>query len=242
MATELDLLSENLLFTVKEKRKLEMKSLYIIDFGFIKAVSDDKSKVNVEHVSIPVSYNPKEGSNSTVYNQDQSTLTSDVELIFLGSSLFKIQWDVQIGDIVLLLGVRSKIDTIQGKTQSIRTQNPGMGYEQESMKALPLASKVNAQINIVLSVDNTKIKIDAGTKDAEILAQNIKLGSDTAASPFVKGDALFSQLNTILVALQTFTSGLTTVTLAGQATAMNTACGTAIGILNQIKSIKIMGE
>jgi len=63
-----------------------------------------------------------------------------------------------------------------------------------------------------------------------------------ATESFVKGDTLETQLNIILTALQTFSTGLNPTTLAAQSATLATAIGTALGILNQIKSTTIKGE
>ena len=86
--------------------------------------------------------------------------------------------------------------------------------------------------------NNNSIQLKLG----EIDIAGTKINLLSASESFVKGDTLSAQLQTVWTAMQTFSSGLNPVTLAGQATTLNTAMGTALGILSQIKSTTIKGE
>lgn len=88
-------------------------------------------------------------------------------------------------------------------------------------------------------VNTNEIKLKSGGIDI-IASGDIKL--NTGIESFVKGDTLETQLMTIITALQTFSTGLNPTTLTAQAATLATAMGTALGILNLIKSSTIKGE
>lgn len=111
-------------------------------------------------------------------------------------------------------------------------------YESQDNQTYIKHSKQNGELTIKDSTGN-EITMKSGEIDIKGVA-NIKLNGGT--EEFVKGGTLYTQLNTIITALQTFTSGLNPTTLAAQATVCNTAMGTALGILSLIKSTTIKGE
>lgn len=102
----------------------------------------------------------------------------------------------------------------------------------------------------VLNLSNDKVRINAGnypivleTTSGKIeIAVNGNITMNEGTEPYVLGTQLTTQLTTILTALQTFTTGLNVTTLSAQAATMATACGTALGLLEQLKSTQIKGK
>jgi hypothetical protein len=237
----MDRYTESQFYTEDERLRRGIRQLFIVDFGIIREISTDKTRVTVRHCAIQ-SMGLAEGLSQPLHGSglvDSETVTADVELLYLGSSAFGLTYDVSVGDIVLLLGSKDFIQTVANTTIP---QIPEIfpHYRQENLKAIPLKTTINVSVNI--TVDTTGYHLDAGTRNVDIYGTNIKLGSVSATEPFVKGSVLTTQLTTILTALQSFSTGLTTANLAANAGTLATAMGVALGIVEQIKSVKIKGE
>jgi hypothetical protein len=236
MDLDLNKLTESHLVTEDENTLDLVSGLYIVDYGIVKSISTDKKTISVYHATKPVLYNQIDGSETI---PQVGKITNGIELLYLGSSHLAFIYDVSVGDIVLLLGSKTYVDNIENITQA---DKPKMysSYNQENLKALPIRKTTNVTVNI--TIDTNGIKIDCGLKDFIAKATNVKLGSDTASESFVKGDVFATQYNSLLTALQTFSNGLTTTTLAANATALNGTLTTLLTLINNIKSIKIKGE
>jgi hypothetical protein len=136
---------------------------FIIDYGFITAVSSDKKFVDVKHIIKPVD---NEGQ------EMPETITKKVELLFSTSSYFSLKFEVAVGDGVLLLGTKDYIGDISGKTFPEIAEYI-LHYKQENLKALPFgfndnpktvfeilstALKITSQVNLELVANNQTLK------------------------------------------------------------------------------------
>lgn len=161
-----------------------------------------------------------------------------VPVVFPSSKTFSMTFPLKKGDGVLLLfseasmgnflnnNIEQEADDMTRFSLGDCIAVPGLW----SFKNAP--SPAPSDNDVIIKFHEAVIKLDA--------AGNITLNGGTES--YIKGDTLYAQLNTILTALQTFTSGLNVTTLSTQASACNTAMGTALGILSQIKSATIKGK
>jgi hypothetical protein len=145
---------------------------YIIDYGFIKSISADKTHVDVEHAIIPVDDKGKDNG---------KTVTTNVEVMFTGSSYFTMTFDLKIGDSVLLLGSKDFIDDLKNKNTPV-TADYFLHYKQENLKAFPFgfpnnpSNKINITQTVIeiLQGSNNRIAIDNGLLDLKNSVSNMK--------------------------------------------------------------------
>lgn len=162
-------------FGITERDLIEacIEARFFIDLGVVTAVSSDKTTVDVQHVVRP-----------KVNGEDLPiTTTSGVEVYHPGGSAeYSEYWELEAGDIVLLVGLRDFIsDSSVGISPD--TQKVGLHYVQETMKAIPMG-RYNSGARAHLHVKDGKWKLEASSE--------ITLNGDTKR--FVTWD----ELNTAL--------------------------------------------
>jgi len=140
---------------------------FIIDYGFITQISEDKKKVDVEHLTI---LKDNEGK------QLPKTVTKNIELLFSNSSYFSLKFDVKIGDGVLLLGLKDFVKSIAEKKQPSQADYL-LHYQQENLKAFPIGfadnptTKIEATQN-KFSLESSAAIIEAKTATSRIAIDN----------------------------------------------------------------------
>ena len=229
-------LADAINLTDREYHESFIGNSYIIDMGIISNISSDKKTVDIIHATLPM----KNGI------AGQPIKSTGIEILWNGCKNFQLQYDLQIGDTVLLVGMKNFIPSVSGLNTPAKP-SINLKYTQETMKAIPFSVQPNAQAIIKVTSSEMDITTKQTTLDIKINGQELKIDSSGitmlgGTEPFVLGTQLYTQLTTIVTALQTFTTGLTVPTLAAQAASCATAMGTALGLLSQIKSTQIKGK
>lgn len=117
-----------------------LASHYIIDYGFIKKVNDDKT-VDVTHAKL---LKTMDGTSL------KSTVTTGVEVLTICGGGFSLTFDYKKGDKVLLLGFKDFIPKVEDVTSATET-TAYLHYSRETLKAIPLcvfSDKAKVQIKI----------------------------------------------------------------------------------------------
>lgn len=117
-----------------------LASHYILDYGFIKKVNDDKT-VDVTHAKQLKTYDGQ-----TL----KATVTTGVEVLTIAGGGFSIKFDYKKGDKVLLLGLKDFIPKVEEVTSATET-TAYIHYARETIKAIPLcvfSDKAKVQIKI----------------------------------------------------------------------------------------------
>lgn len=123
-------------------------SFYILDYGFIKTVNDDKT-VDVIHAK-----QLKTTSGQTL----KATVTTGIEVLTLCGGGFSFSFDYKKGDKVLLLGLKDYIPKVEDVTSASET-TAYMHYRRETLKALPLCVfSDEAKVKVV--VEEGKMSMD----------------------------------------------------------------------------------
>lgn len=125
-----------------------LTSFYIVDYGFIQKVNDDKT-VDVVHAK----------KIKTVQGETLAqTETKKVEVLTLSGSAFSIKIDIQPGDKVLLLGLKNYVQKTEDVTEATET-TVYMHYSRGTMKALPL-SAFNADAKVTAEIKDGDFKLN----------------------------------------------------------------------------------
>lgn len=132
-----------------------LANFYILDYGFISSVNADNT-INVTHAKVQV---------TTEDVELPETVTKNIEVLTLSGKGFSIQWDIQEGDQVLLLGLKDYIQQVAKVTKSTK-QDAFIHYTRDTMKALPL-SIFNNQAKVVVKAHGGTLSIDTD-KDIEL--------------------------------------------------------------------------
>lgn len=166
-------------YTDRDLIESVLQSFYIVDYGYIKTVNQDKT-IDVIHAKKLKTYNGQ-----TL----PQTESKKVEVLTLAGSGFSIQFDYKKGDKVLLLGLKDFIPKAKDVTSATETTNY-LHYTRETMKALPLCV-FNDQAKVVIKIENGNLDVKTNGK--------IKLNGDS------KQFVTWAELNQ---ALSTFTTAL----------------------------------
>ena len=127
-------------------------NFYILDYGFVSKVNADGT-VNVTHAK----------RQQTIEGVKlPETRTTNLEVLTLCGAGFSIQWDVEPGDQVLLLGLKDYIPQVAKVTQST-DQATFIHYTRDTMKALPLCI-FNKDARVTFKVDKGTLQIDTEKK------------------------------------------------------------------------------
>ena len=134
-------------YTDRDLIESVLQSFYIVDYGYIKTVNQDKT-IDVIHAKKLKTY-----SGETL----QQTESKKIEVLTLSGSGFSIQFDYKKGDKVLLLGLKDFIPKAKDVTSATETTNY-LHYTRETMKALPLCV-FNDKAKVVIKIENGKLTI-----------------------------------------------------------------------------------
>jgi hypothetical protein len=174
-----NIIADNIGLSEKNVIKNIIGNSFIVDYGFIAQVSDDKTTVNVKHISTPYD---RQGEAL------KPTQTNKVELLFPCSSNFSMTWEVAPDDGVLLLGTKSHTKKIADVKQS-GTADSNLMYDQENLKALPYGFNSNPvtslkwlsdEIKLTSTIKNTTIDLKTALQittdaDLQLTANNNKI-------------------------------------------------------------------
>ena len=171
-------------------------TFYILDYGFVSKVNADGT-VNVTHAK----------RQQTIEGVKlPETRTTNLEVLTLCGAGFSIQWDVQPGDQVLLLGLKDYIPQVAKVTQST-DQATFIHYTRDTMKALPL-SIFNKDARVTFKVDKGTLQIDT--------EKNVELNGNT--SHLVTYEELAQAINTFMTALNSHTHPISWTGSSGSGT------------------------
>ena len=160
-------LLENHSTTDRDVIKSIIAEFFFADFGTVAAVyGSPPATVDVNH-----SVQPK------VYGQQMpTTLTKGVELLFPGGGGgMSFEWDVSVGDPVLLVGLRDFVKTVVAP-QPAPTDVP-LHYTQETLKAVPLGP-YNSAAAFVIRVTGGVLQL-AGSTYSMTLYENLNTALQT---------------------------------------------------------------
>lgn len=145
-----------------------LASHYILDYGFIKKVNDDKT-IDVTHAK-----QLKTMDGTTL----PATVTTGVEVLTLAGGGFSISFDYKKGDKVLLLGLKNYIEKVEDVNSATET-TAYMHYSRETLKALPLCV-FNEDAKVTVKIEDGELAIKTSgkvtiesDKDVEVTAKNI---------------------------------------------------------------------
>ena len=173
--SDFNIIHYNSQLTEKDKVKSYLTDFYIVDVGFIKTISSDKKTVDVIHAIKPQVYDFLQ---QQFVVKDQ-TITSKVEVIYFGSANFRQEFQLNTGDIGLLLGTRSYIEKARDVTTADKSKMVA-NYQQENLKFLPIGSNqtpvtllqfLSDEIKLTSSIKNTTIDLKTSfqiTTDADL--------------------------------------------------------------------------
>lgn len=154
-------------YTDKDLIESILASFYIIDYGFITTINGDKT-VNVTHAK----------RLKTTQGQSLApTISKNIEVLTLSTAGLAIDFDIQQGDKVLLLGLKNYVEKTSGVTIATETREY-LHYSRETMKAVPLAAfdetakvKVKAENGSLSITTNDKIKLNGEDKQLVTYAE-----------------------------------------------------------------------
>lgn len=197
-------------FGINERKFIEgiIGEKWITDYAIVQEVNADKT-VNVVHAIRSVLLDGR-----TL----PPTTTKNVEVMSLASQAFRIDFPTQVGDKVLLVGLRNYVPALSGVAAP---QKPSafLHYQQNTMKAIPLGIIETAGVQIVIDESgNLKIQATAGLISIK----------NTAKS-------LYTVLNEADTAIQTFSSAASqaAISAAGASSvSLAAAIVTLLGVLN----------
>lgn len=129
-----------------------LASHYIIDYGFIKKVNDDKT-VDVTHAKQLKTLDGK-----TL----PATVTTGVEVLTIAGGGFSFKFDYKKGDKVLLLGLKNYVPKVDEVTSATET-TAYLHYSRETLKAIPLCI-FNDDAKVTVQVENGTMKVDTQNK------------------------------------------------------------------------------
>ena len=129
-----------------------LSTFFIIDYGFVSKVNVDGT-VNVTHAKLPV---------TTEGVELPETRTNNLEVLCLSGAGFTLQWDIEAGDQVLLLGLKDYVREVAKVTKS-SSQDAFIHYTRDTMKVFPL-SVFNNQARVVIKAHGGTLQIDTGKK------------------------------------------------------------------------------
>lgn len=207
---------------------------FFSDYAIVQSVNSDKT-IDVMHVIKTVMQN-----GSTL----PPTVTKSVEVMFTASLAFGIDFPIQVGDLVLLIGLKNIVSTVEGITQP---QMPGslLHYTQSNLKAIPLG--IVSSPMITLSVDdsgNIVLTNSNASGHVKLQAQSglFQIKNETQ-SLYTQLNTIISDLTTLVTGLQTFTTGLNVATLSAQAAAMAaTAASSLVSLATASTNLALLLE
>lgn len=191
-----------------------LASHYILDYGFIKKVNDDKT-IDVTHAKQLKTYDGQ-----TL----KATVTTGVEVLTIAGGGFSIKFDYKKGDKVLLLGLKDYVPKVDEVTSATET-TAYLHYSRETLKAIPLCI-FNDDAKVKIEIEDGTLKLTTN-KNTEVDADTLKV--TTKKKVELNGNSkqfvTWAELNQ---ALTTFTTALTSHT--HNVTAIGSPTGPGIGV------------
>ena len=120
-------------------------SRFIIDYGSVLANNGDGT-VDVQHAVPFTPKYPPQGFTPSF------TTTHGVEVLFLSGANFSTSFQLQLGDPVLLVGLKDFVKSTASLPKAPNTPSAFQHYNQNTLKAIPLSGSnamAMAQINVV---------------------------------------------------------------------------------------------
>ena len=120
-------------------------SRFIIDYGSVLANNGDGT-VDVQHAVPFTPKYPPQGFTPSF------TTTHGVEVLFLSGANFSTSFQLQVGDPVLLVGLKDFVKSTASLPEAPNTPSAFQHYNQNTLKAIPLAASnamAQVQINVV---------------------------------------------------------------------------------------------
>ena len=114
-------------FTDRDLIEAILGNFFIVDYGIIKAVNADKT-INVLHAK-----QQKMMNGETLPEME----TKNIEVLTFSGTGFSVTWDIQKGDKVLLLGLKTPVAKTGDITSPEETKSY-LHYSRETLKALPM--------------------------------------------------------------------------------------------------------
>ena len=143
-------------FTDRNLIESVLSSFFIIDYGFIKKVNENKT-VDVVHAKRLKTY-----TDETL----PQTETKGIEVLTLAGSGFSIQFDYKKGDKVLLLGLKDYVPKAADVSSATETTTY-LHYTRETIKAIPLCV-FNNEAKVVVKIENGKLTIANSSGEAAL--------------------------------------------------------------------------
>lgn len=152
-------------FTDRDLIEKIVESYYIVDYGFVSKVADNGT-VDVVHAKKLVTMDGQELP---------ETETHGIELLTLACGEFSIKLTPKVGDNVLLLGLKNYVEGT-GKINHATANDVFLHYQQNTMKALPLA----------MFNDDAKIKIEIDGGNLALVCSKFIVKGSSDADPVLE--------------------------------------------------------
>ena len=198
-------------FTDRDLIKSILASFFILDYGIVQEVNGDNT-INVVHAKKLTMLD------GTVLPPME---TKNIEVLTLSGAGFSVVWDIQKGDKVLLLGLKTLIEN-SAQVDTPEKSASNLHYSRETLKAFPLCAfndeaKVRLQIkdgslsltaNDAVTTECKSYKLSA-SQNAELECQKYaitakeKIELNGNAKQFVTWAELNAALNQFLALLNT---------------------------------------
>jgi hypothetical protein len=136
---------------ISDKQLLEsfLKNKTILDYGTILSITSDGSKADIQHQVLDI-FNGKVIQKPLV--------TKGVEVFYLNSSSLFIDNTPQVGDPVLILGLRRFINSTKTPMPMPYAPLSPVAYERSTIKAVPL-SAINNQSGLIFRAKSGKLRL-----------------------------------------------------------------------------------
>ena len=173
-------------------------NFFIVDYGIIKAVNADKT-INVLHAK-----QQKMMNGETLPEME----TKNIEVLTLSGTGFSLTWDIQKGDKVLLLGLKTPVAKTGDITSPEETKSY-LHYSRETLKALPMCV-FNNKAKVKAEIKKGKLSVTA-EDDIEFECNNHKIKAKQKielngnSKQLVTWAELNTALNNLIVLLNTHT-------------------------------------
>jgi hypothetical protein len=188
---------------------------FIADFGVVSAwpsTVGNKTKVDVQHAIKPKIVGVQVAD---------PTETKGVEILWPGGGgQFSQEWDLAVGDPVLLIGLKDFVDTVASGLPSI--PDWPMHYTQETMKAIPVGA-FKAGSAVAMTVSGGLVQLKNASASLYTILNNLMSAINTFSNAAAQGAittggassvALASAINVLLAAMNA--SIVSVTTLLGQ--------------------------
>jgi hypothetical protein len=128
-----------------------INSKFIIDYGTIKSINKAGTLATIQH-QVNANFNGK----------DYTLVTPNVEVLYNSNSSLSLNSPPQVGDGVILFGLRRFLQTTTPPLQDPVSQVSGAAYDRSTMKCFPL-STIGGQSLLTIAVVNGKLQVKNNT-------------------------------------------------------------------------------